>query len=247
MTQLPIVLPEGFTPKISVNDKLTPETVIAEKKSGTIEIINISTFGIPISGLQKYLKKNIGDSVNQGDIIAIKPGKLGVGGKKVISKFSGTITKINEEEGQIFIKSNQDESVEKIFSPVVGTVDFCNNEKIVIKTDKEAILAKDSLGKKAEGDIYYIENLDFNKLTSDISDSVVLVKKIDRTSLFKIIGLGANGIITEEIDDVDFVDLNDKKIETPILSVSEEDFKKISKNKNKKVFLDGENKSIVIL
>jgi hypothetical protein len=247
MTQLPIVLPEGFTPKVSVSDKVTPETVIAEKKSGKTEIINLFSFGIPKNDLQKYLKKNIGDSINEGDVVAIKSGKLGVGAKKVISKFSGTITKIDEDSGEIYIRSGVDQSTENMFSPVVGIVDFCNNEKIVIKTDKETVIAKDSLGKKGEGEIYYIEDLDFNKLTSDISDNVVLVKKLDRTSLFKILGLGANGIITEEIDEVDFVDLNDKRIEIPILSISEEDFKKILKNKNKKVFLDGENKSIVIL
>lgn len=247
MTQLPIVIPDGFTPKVSVNDKLTPETVIAEKKSGKTEIINLSSFGIDSKNLQKSLKKNIGDNVKEGDIIAIKPGKLGVGGKKIVSKYFGTITKIDEKSGEIFIRNSVDEVSEKIFSPVVGIVDFCNNEKIVIKTDRETIIADDSLGKKGEGEIYYIEDLDFNKLTIDISDNVVLVKKLDKTSLFKIIGLGANGIITEEIDDIDFVDLAEKKFEAPILNLSEENFKKVIKNKNKKVFLDGENKSIVIL
>lgn len=247
MTLLPIVLPEGFTPKVSVNDKLTPETVIAERRGGKTEIINLSSFGISLNNLQKSLKKNIGDSVKEGGVVAIKSGKLGVGSKKIISKFPGTITKINEETGEVYIRSSADENTESLFSPVVGIVDFCNNEKIVIKTDKEAVIAKDSLGKKAEGEIYYIESLDFNKLTSEISDKVILVKTLDKTSLFKILGLDAKGIITEEIDEVDFIDLTDKKIGTPILSVSEEDFKKILKNKEKKVFLDGENKSIIVL
>lgn len=246
MTLLPIVLPEGFTPKVSVNDKLTSGLVIAQKQSGETEIINLFSLGISTNTLQNSLKKNLGDSVKEGDVIAVKSGKLGVGAKKIISKFSGTITKINEQTGEVHIRSGGGVS-EDIFSPVEGVVDFCNNEKIVIKTDREAVIAKDALGKKAEGQVYYIESLDFNKLTSEISDKIVLVKILDKTSLFKILGLDAKGIITQELDEVDFIDLNDKKIDTPILSISEEDFKKIIKNKNKKLFLDGENKSIIIL
>lgn len=247
MTLLPIVLPEGFIPTVTVNDKLTLETVIAEKRNGKTQVINLSSFGFPQNSLEKSLKKSIGDSIKEGEVIAVKKGKLGLGSKKFLSRFSGIITKVNEETQEIYIRSGIDEVTETMFSPVVGTVDFCNNEKIVIKTDKEAVIAKDALGKKADGEIYYIESLDFNKLTSEISDKIILVKILDKTSLFKILGLDAKGIITEEIDDVDFIDLNDKKIETPILSVSEEDFKKILKNKNKEIFLDGENKSIIIL
>ncbi len=247
MTLLPIVLPEGFMPTVSVNDKLTLETVIAQKRNGKTQIINLSSFGFSPNALEKSLKKNIGDSIKEGEIIAVKKGKLGLGGKKLLSKFSGIITKVNEQTQEVYVRSGVDEVIETMLSPVVGTVDFCNNEKIVIKTEREAVIAKDALGKKAEGEIFYIENLDFNKLTSEISDKIILVKILDKTSLFKILGLDAKGIITEEIDDVDFIDLNDKKIEIPILSVSEEDFRKILKNKNKKIFLDGESKSIIVL
>lgn len=246
MTLLPIILPQGFTPKVSTNDKVTPDTIIAEKESAKEEIINVSF--LDEKNLEKVLKKNIGDSIKEGDEIAARNGKLGIGAKKILSKYSGIITKIDKDSGDIYIRTGQgEEIVEKIFSPVVGVVDICNNEKIVIKTDKDAIFAEDAVGKKGEGEAYYIEDLDFNKLTSEISDKIVIVKSLDKTALFKVLGLSALGIITEEVEDIDFIDLNEKKISIPILNVSDEDFKKVVKNKNKKMFLDGEKKTIVIL
>jgi hypothetical protein len=246
MTLLPIILPQGFIVKVSINDKLTPDTVIAEKISGKNEVINLSSLGL--TQYEKVLKKNIGDSVRKGEVVAVKPGKLGIGSKKITSDYSGIISKIDTENGKIYIKlSGVEEEIENIFSPVVGSVDFCNNEKIVIKTDKEALIAKDGIGKKGEGEAFYIEDPDFNRLTSQIENKVVLISKLDKISLFKILGLDASGVITEEVEDLDFIDLDNKKIIVPILSVSEEDFKKAVKNKNKRMFLDGENKSIIIL
>lgn len=247
MNLLPILLPEGFISKVSANDKLTAGDVIAEKKGkGKEEIVHLSSdLGVSPSEVKKYLKKNLGDGVKNGEVIAVKKGIFK--GLKIKSPFLGTVVKIDEGKGDVYIQTEGEGKNESIFSPVDGTVDFCNNEKIVIKTDKEAIIAEDCVGEEAEGEIFQIEKIDFNNLTSDISDKVIAVRKLDKVSLFKIIGLGANAVITEEIDDIDFIDLVEKRIKTPVMNVTDEDFKKIIKKEGRKVYLNAKVKSILIL
>lgn len=250
MTLLPILLPEGYVLKVSANDKLTVGAIIAEKRSSAGEkIIHItSQLNLPPKNILKTLKKNLGDGILKGDFVAEKKGNLGIGSKKVISEFSGTVIKIDEENGDLIIRqAGEEESVETIISPVEGSVDFCNNEKIVIKTDKNAILAQDGLGIEKEGELLYLETAEEEDLKSVIEGKIILAKTIDRVAVFKAIGLDVSGIVTEDLEGMDFVDLTEKSITTPIMIVNEDDLKKLIKANGKRVYLGGKDKSIVVL
>ena len=236
--------------KVSANDTLTVGTIIAEKRSsGGEKIIHItSPLNSPPKNILKTLKKNLGDGILKGDIIAEKKGNLGMGSKKIISELSGTVIKIDEENGDLIIReAGEEESLETLISPVEGTVDFCNNEKIVIKTDKNAILALDGLGQEKEGELLYLENAQEENLSSVIDGKIILAKKVDRVAVFKAIGLDAGGIITEDLENMDFLDLTEKSITMPIMIVSEDDFKKLIKVSGKRIYLGGKDKSIVVL
>ena len=236
--------------KVSVDDKLTVGAVLAEKKSTSSEkIIHVAqVLNISAKDLTKSLKKHLGDGILKGDLIAEKKGGFGKGSKKIISEFSGIIIKINQDSGDLILKqSGGGESVETLVSPVEGTVDFCNNEKIVIKTDKDAILAQDGIGEEAEAEIVYLEEAEEEDLSKTIEEKVLLIKVIDRVAIFKAIGLDVAGIVAEELEEMDFVDLTDKKISIPIMIVNEEDFKKLVKLNGKKVYLGGKDKNIVVL
>jgi len=155
MTLLPVLLPEGFVPKVSVNDKLTVGQIIAEKKEkGIEEVIHVfQILRVPPQKIVKTLRKNLGDSVSKGDVLAIKKGRLRLGTKKIISEFSGTIVKIDEEKGDVLIHTGVgDKNLISIISPVDGIVDFCNNDKIVIKTERHVLLAKRATGEEARGE-----------------------------------------------------------------------------------------------
>jgi hypothetical protein len=252
MTLLPILLPEGFAPKVSVDDKLTAGQVIAEKsQKGIEEIIHVSQiFGITPKQMVKSLKKNLGDSVSKGDVVALKKGHLGLGTKKIISEFSGTIIKIDEEKGDVLIHTGLgDKNLVTIISPVDGTVDFCNNDKIVIKTDKETLLATQAVGKEARGELFVIEDkdIDFSEVPAGVVKKIVLGSKFEKGSIFKALGLGALGIIGVEIRESDLEDLEEKEIKSPVFQIEEKDFNKLLKHKEKEVYLDPENKSIVVL
>jgi hypothetical protein len=249
MTLLPVLLPEGFISKVAVNDKLAVGQIIAEKKNTPENLINVAFyFNVPYQDISKLLKKNLGDAVLEGDILAEKKGDLGKPSKKLISQFSGTITKIDKTNGDVGIRGSlEKEALETIISPVEGIVDFCNNEKIVIKTDKDAILAIDGLGEESEGELVFFEKLEETKLTSAVGGKIILSDKIDRISLFKAIGLDAIGIIIKNLEGADFIDLAGKKIKTPIMIVRDEDFRKLIKADKKQIYLGGKDKTIIVL
>jgi len=249
MTLLPVLLPEGFISKVAVNDKLAVGQIIAEKKNTPENLINVAFyFNVPYQDIQKLLKKNLGDAVLEGDILAEKKGDLGKPSKKLISQFSGTITKIDKTNGDVGIRGSlEKEALETIISPVEGIVDFCNNEKIVIKTDKDAILAIDGLGEESEGEVIFLDRLEEQELNSKIAGKIILAQSVDRVSLFKAIGLDAAGIIIKSLGDTDFIDLAQKKIKTPIMIVRDEDFRKLIKADKKQIYLGGKDKTIVNL
>jgi len=249
MTLLPILLPEGYALQVTVNDQLTVGQIIAEKKTASENIINVAFyFNIHRVDIHKVLKKNLGDAILEGDLLAEQKGNLGKASKKLISQFSGTITRINKESGEVGIQSALEKgSLETIISPVAGTVDFCNNEKIVIKTDKDAVLALDGIGQEAEGEVIFLDRLEEQELNSKIAGKIILAQSVDRVSLFKAIGLDAAGIIIKSLGDTDFIDLAQKKITTPIMIVNEKDYKKLVKADKKNVYLGGKDKTIVNL
>lgn len=236
--------------KVSANDKIAVGKIIAEKRSSGIEkVIHLSQiFGLLPKDISKTLKKHLGDGILKGDVLAEKKGNLGMGSKKIISEFSGTIIRINEESGDLIIhEAGEEAGLVTLVSPVDGTVDFCDNEKIVIKTDKDAILAEDGLGKEKEGELLYLENAQEEHLSREIEEKIVLTKTIDRVAIFKAIGLDSAGIITQNLEGIDFIELSGKNIETPIMILNEDNFKRLVKAKGKKVYLGGKDKSIVIL
>ncbi len=252
MTLLPVLLPEGYAPTVSVNDKLTAGQVVAEKsEKGIEEIIHVSQIlGINSKKFIKTLKKHLGDGIQKGEVLAETKGALGFGGKKIISEFSGTVIKIDEETGDVLIHTaTANKAPVTIVSPVEGTVDFCNNDKIVIKTEKETLVAKDAKGDDLRGELFVIEGeeVDFNRVTAGVSKKIVLGRNFEKGVIFKAFGLGALGVVGIQIRKGDLEDLEEKGIKSPVLTIGEEDFKKVLKHRDEQVYLDPKNKALVIL
>lgn len=246
MTLLPVNLPEGAMPKVSMGDKIAQGDIIAKKQALIAdEVIHLSKdFDISPKDVEHSLKKNLGDSIKAGDIIAIK--KKAFGGKKILSKISGTLTKIDNITGDLYIKTEGSGLTEDIISPVDGIVDFCNNEKIVIKTQKNTVLAKEAFGVNITAEIL-VKNLVLGNITEDVNDKIIVTQNLDKVSLFKSLGLGAKGIITVTLEDIDFPDFSDQLVNDAILIVEEKDFDKLKKQAGKKIIADIKAKLIIIL
>ena len=152
----------------------------------------------------------MGDSVSEGEIIADKSSLLS--SHKVISQFSGIIVNINQEKGEIHVRTSGSQKARTIKAPVDAVIDSLDKEKIVLKTEKDVVAATDGAGGEAEGLVHSLNNSDERNLDHQLAGKVLLAKSFDKIALFKAIGLEAAGIITENLEDVDFIDLQEKNV-----------------------------------
>ena len=246
MTLLPVNLPEGAKPTVSVGDKIAQRDIIAKNKTSSIDqIIHLfKDCNILPKDIESSLKKNLGDSIKAGEVIAVK--KKIFGGEKILSKISGTLTKIDNIAGDLYIKTKEVELVEDIISPVDGIIDFCNNEKIVIKTQKNTVVAKDAFGVDITAEIL-VKNLVLGNITQDVNNKIVVTENLDKISLYKSLGLGAKGIISVNLEGFDFSDFSENLVHEAVLIIEEKDFEKFKKNNGKKIIVNIKSKLIIIL
>lgn len=244
MTLLPINLPKDLEILVSKGQKVINGQVLAQRKSISKDnIIHLSNFGISTKELKSSLKKNLGDKVVEGDTLAVK--KKLFGGEKILSSTSGTMSRIDEQNCDIYLKSEKQVEGEKVISPVEGTVDFCNNEQIVIKTAKNAVVAKDAFGKDAIGKLLLIKNA--NSLSEEVEGKIIAVNLIDRVFLYKALSLGAIGIVATDFDDLDFIEVENTKIDGAVILLDPKEFSKLEKENGNKILVDVKGKAILFL
>lgn len=258
MTSLPILLPDGFIPVVSVGDTITVDQSIAEKNnSETTVVINISEeLSLPPEKTGKTVKKNPGDVIEPGDIIAYRRGFLKMGEQKVVSSISGKILTYDKRTGDMTILvseggDNEGEN-EKFLSPIDGTVTLCDNEKIVVDTKTNTFIATRSSGGSIQAEVLYIKEtgdgtLPLHALTTDIIGKVILTSSLSLDGLTKAIGMDAAGILVRSLTDTDADYLAEKHASFPILQVAEDDYVKLVKWSGKQLYIDGGKKSIILL
>ena len=252
MTLLPIPIPTGYKILVSVDQKISTGDLIASKEDSsqdlTVEVSKDLELD-PKSTLKSLVKKP-GDLVSPGDVLAKKGGVFG--SRELNSKVGGTIVKYDQETGVLTIRTTDVESKEKnkegIASPVDGVVEVCDNEKVVIKTDKEAILADNASGDTSFGEVIFFEQeeVDPSELDSKVSGKILVGNTFSREAVAKAIGINSIGVVGENISDSILENLTAKNIKTPVLRVSHENFKKIGK-KSGKLMLDSAKKIIIRL
>jgi hypothetical protein len=250
MTSLPLILPENCQLKVSVEDKVTEGQIIAQKKQNNLtRVLPIAKYlEISPEKTLKALNKKIGDRVEEGDLLAEKKGVMN--GKKLFSPFSGTVYKLEEESGDLYIVTDQGDSgeAEDIISPIEGKISFCDNTKIVIDTDKKGIIGLKASGEKAEGELFVIheKDIDYSDLPKEIKEKVILGEGFESSAIYKAIAMGVIGIICQEIQEDQLEEYRKKQYKNPIIQVSKEDFEKLSKLSGKKIILEPSKKIILI-
>lgn len=246
MTLLPINLPQGSEVRVKVGEKVTKGTVLAQTRSISSEVIIHLTkdFGIPLKNFESALSKKLGDFVKEGEPIAVK--KKFMGKSRILSKISGTVSKIDVQNGDVYIKSSTggEGKAEDVFSPVEGIVDFCDNGKIVIKSDKASISVKDVIGESVTGILTQVLDAETAQI---VEDKIICIESADKLFVYKSLSLGARGIISTDLTGIDFMDLDGKKVNGAIVLVDKDSFGKIKKMIGKNINIDIENKSITVL
>jgi len=138
MPQISITIPPGSSPLVQVGDTVTFDTELVgfTQKPVIAKTIQIAqTLQFKPGKIFKHLKKNIGDKIYKGDVIATKDAVFAT--KKYIADEDGVLTSVNHHSGEIIIEHiSSDEKSEKILAMVEGIVSALEKDKIHIKTSK---------------------------------------------------------------------------------------------------------------
>lgn len=248
MTSLPIYLPSGFSPNVNTGDPVTVGQIIASSHNKDLEVINIpKVLNIKVSKAKKTLLKSPGDSVSVGDVIAVKKNLFGTKKTLLKSNSEGTILRYERISGNLVIKTTEGESAKDIVSPIEGIVGMCNNEKILINTDKNVLKGKKSAGGEGQGERYILEVDDMYRIDARAIGKIIIGHKLNRDILLKGIGMGAAGLIGTEIEDDDLEHIKEKKFEIPVIEVEDNNWAEIVADTNKKMFIDANTQTIIFL
>jgi biotin carboxyl carrier protein len=172
MTELPVLIPTGFTTTITPGTTVTVGDTLATYDAVSEEAINLAekleTNPLKVA---KMLKKNPGESVEVGEALAVESGFFS--SIQVQSKVAGTIIRYERNTGKLIIaptKSDEAEAIgDTIVAPVEGTVLSVDDSQIILKTDKNVLAASRGSGKAVSGDVYILEGKNTKIHTEEFS------------------------------------------------------------------------------
>jgi hypothetical protein len=251
MTALPIFLPYGYIPLVKINDQVSNGQKIAENQAPQEEVINIAQeLGISLRKAKKLIQKNPGDPVEQGEIIAIKRSFFGVKKEAIVSKIKGIVIKYERDTGNLYVRTSYDNLTKEFISPVAGVVTLCDNEKIVIAVEKNVVVGTNANEAQVEGEVYIFEGPAATQLflmDSNVSGKVVVAQSLTRESVTKGIAVGAVGFVGADVAPNDIQYVREKHAHVPVMQIDQDSLKTLQTWKNKKIYLDGQARSIILL
>lgn len=255
MTSLPIIIPDEYEIVVKKDDKVQIGQVLAQKKKAPEEVIIpiADLLGVSPKKVGGLLKKAPGDFVDKGDVLAVRDGLFG--DKVVTSNVRGTLSKYERNDGTIVIRFQDvqiQKEAEEILCPLDGVVSLCHNGKIVLETQKNVYIGETGTGQTARGVLKFSEArskdpITAEKIHAEFIETILFGPAFTTEAYAKASAIGIGGILTLELDESDISYINEKRLSLPVIKISEDIGKTISKWKNKEVFIDGESKSILLL
>lgn len=233
-------IPPSAKVTVAVGDRITYKTTIAKTgESREIETIHLAKLlGVPNNQISKHLRKMVGEKVSSGDILAEKTGLFS--SSKVRSPLNGKIAEMDLSLGTLSLVKYSREVREDLVSPIEGNVVGIGRSAIEIETESHLFKGIKGEGKSVIGDLRYIDSpqvgiLDFH---DDIENSIVMCGSAGEATLIKFSVLGVLGVILQKVS---------ANITLPWVQVDAHIFGKLSHFAGKKIWLNPENKQIVVL
>lgn len=200
MAQISITLPPGSTVKVHVGDVVTFDTVVAQTTQAptmtqTIPIADSLKFNP--TKVFKHLKKNIGDKIYKGDIIATKDAVFAT--KKFIADADGILTGVNHHSGEITIEHTSGDASEGVLLALAqGTVASVESDAIVCKVAKTLPCELSApTTTRVGGKVVVTDNAHVAQLTlPQVQGNIILSADGSEYVLSKLEALGASYIIT---------------------------------------------------
>ncbi|MDP3733106.1 MAG: hypothetical protein Q8Q91_01055, partial [Candidatus Daviesbacteria bacterium] len=196
---------------ISLGQEVAPDDIIGSCwVSSGFRIVNLSqVLSVSPGEAKKYLKREIGQKIYKGELLAFK--KQGfLGGKKmVISPSDGILEYLNEQTGELrlnFLPKKID--LPAAVYGVVEEIDIPRGD-IVIKTEVSRIYGMFGTGKNREGTLNIIgrrdELIGELKITAENSDQILVGGSLIRKeAISQAISSGVCGIIAGGINAGDY-------------------------------------------
>jgi hypothetical protein len=165
---------------VKLKDKVDHGTIVARTKiSGDPEIVRAaSRLQVDPQDLQRYMKKNIGEEVAKGEIIAAYTALFGLVKKQVLSPINGTVDAVSDVTGQIVVRGPP--IPVEIDAYIPGeVVEVIPSEGAIIETNAAFIQGIFGIGGEAHGLIKMAvsssdEVLTADHISSDDKESVLI-------------------------------------------------------------------------
>src|SRR3989344_1318174 len=196
---------------IQIGQEVSPEDIIG---SSTVSLgfrtINLSTqLSVSPKDVKKYLKKEFGQRIYKGELLAYKEGGLISSKKVVVSPTDGILDFLNTNTGELrmsFLPNKSD-----LASGVFGIVDYIDNSKgtALIRTQVSKIYGVLGTGKSREGIIRRVSSRDdlisAAKISlKDVEHILLGGSLVYKEAVSAAISAGIHGIITGGINAKDY-------------------------------------------
>lgn len=203
-------------------------------------IINLAeVLKVQPAKIHKYLKKGPTETIDAGEIIAVK--KSFISTLSVRSPIKGEIKEVDLKKGTILIADILNEnSHTKIAIPVNGVVKKIGKDFIETEINGHKIKGKEGKGKDRIGTIYHIKGGEnsFFHFDSEVENKIVLIADLHQEETAKLDTLGAAGVICKR---------NSSSGDFSLLTVNEETFTDLFKRAGCKVWLRPEDKELIVI
>jgi len=210
-TTLPRIFVGDCKPAVKVGQDVSETDVIAhcEVSAGRRLIKISSALGVGGREARKYLLRNEGDRIYEGEIIARKKSLFGITNTEVKAPIDGQIVSI-DDVGDLMVKFMP--KPVRMIAAAQGQIKEISEDRITISTIATIVKAVAALGKEMEGTISILAGAEDFILPSlikaeDRGKILVGGAAIQRASLEKAVTLGVSGIITGGMDKRDFDNL----------------------------------------
>lgn len=174
---------------IKVGDTVGFDTPLYKGKDKSEERICVAELlSIHPKKIFHYLKKNVGDTIAAGDLLAEK--KSFFSDKKITSHMSGTIMEVDHIEGVILIETEQETKSECCW--FAGHVEEISKKNIRVKIGKHAQFEAKYVEKDFGGSIWFFSEQPLNNPECPIGIS----EKATEYEVAKLEALGGRGFVT---------------------------------------------------
>jgi hypothetical protein len=207
------ILPLKGQVVVKRGERVTSDTVVARTElPGVVEPINVANIlGVPPQDVSESMLKKIGDSVQEGEIIAKSKSFFGLFSSSAKAKITGTIENVSSVTGQVLLRGAPVPiEVKAYLNGVVTNVFEC--EGVEVTTKGSFVQGIFGIGPETHGPIKMLSKSNKDILTEKEFDAsckgcvVVGGSMITAAGLRKAIEVGAVGIVAGGFNDKDLRD-----------------------------------------